>query len=181
MTICNNNDDELLNELKRGNMSAYKELFLKYHKLLSLDAFNILGDEMESDDVVQILFIEIWDRKLYLNINSCIKSYLRTAVRNKCFKKLSKNATNKRRLNAYLLNFQEHVDVDILERNEIAQGIGNIINELPGQRLHAFNLVYMEGKPYKEAAGEMGITINSLKTHLKLAIKTLKIRLHNFK
>jgi RNA polymerase sigma factor (sigma-70 family) len=181
MAMCNNNDDVLLNELKGGNMSAYKELFLKYHKLLSLDAFNILGDEMESDDVVQVLFIEIWDRKLYLNINSSIKAYLRTSVRNKCLSRLSKNATDKRRLDTYLLDFEEHTDVDVLERNEITQGIDKIINELPGQRLHAFDLVYMQGKPYKEAAGEMGITINSLKTHLKLAVKTLKNRLHNFK
>ena len=55
------------------------------------------------------------------------------------------------------------------------------LNKLPAQRLKAFTLVYMEEKKYEEAAAEMGISINSIKSHLKLAVKSLKNQLHNIK
>jgi RNA polymerase sigma-70 factor (ECF subfamily) len=51
------------------------------------------------------------------------------------------------------------------------------LNELPAQRFKAFNLVHMEDKKYHEAAKEMGISVNSLKSHLKLAVKFLRMRL----
>ena len=173
-------DDILLSELNRGSMAAYQQIFLKYHKFLCTEAFNLLGDEMESDDIVQVLFIEIWDKKLYLNINS-IKSYLRIAVRNKCLSKISKNSTKRKLQDIYHLNFEEQIAEDYMERNELNRGMTACINELPSQRLHAFDLVYMQGKPYKEAAIEMGITVNSLKTHLKLAVKMLRIKLQSFR
>ena len=54
--------------------------------------------------------------------------------------------------------------------------IRSLLSELPLQRLEAFNLVYIENKKYQQAADEMGISINSIKTHLKLAVKTLRKR-----
>ena len=56
-----------------------------------------------------------------------------------------------------------------------------IFNQLPVQRRKAFKLVYLEDKKYKEAAEEMGVSVNSIKTHLKLAVKALQQKLINFK
>jgi DNA-directed RNA polymerase specialized sigma24 family protein len=56
-----------------------------------------------------------------------------------------------------------------------------ILADLSMQRMQAFTLVHYENKKYKDAALEMGISINSLKTHLKLAIKTLKAGLKSAK
>jgi RNA polymerase sigma-70 factor (ECF subfamily) len=63
-----------------------------------------------------------------------------------------------------------------MECKEENANIRSLLKELPVQRLEAFNLVYIENKKYQQAAGEMGISINSIKTHLKLAVKTLRKR-----
>lgn len=167
-------DNTLLEELKAGDMNAFEKVFNKYHKLLSIEAYHLLGDEMEADDIVQVLFIELWDKKYYKHIDQSLKAYLRTALRNKCLTRLSKGITDKKRLDTYILNTDVICFDDKLERREVALGMETIINDLPAQRLHAFNLVYLQQKKYKEAAAEMGITPNSLKTHLKLAVKTLR-------
>lgn len=52
-----------------------------------------------------------------------------------------------------------------------------VLSELPTKRFRAFQLVHLEDKKYSEAAHEMGISINSLKSHLKLAVKFLKMRI----
>jgi RNA polymerase sigma-70 factor (ECF subfamily) len=48
---------------------------------------------------------------------------------------------------------------------------------MKGQKLTAVKMVYLEGKKYKDAANEMGISVNSLKTHLKSALKMLRLGL----
>ena len=55
-----------------------------------------------------------------------------------------------------------------------------LLGELSTQRLEVFSLVYLEDKKYKEAAEEMGITVNSVKTHLRLALKTLQQKFRGF-
>jgi len=52
-----------------------------------------------------------------------------------------------------------------------------LLREFPTQRQRAFNLVYLQHKKYHEVADNMGISVNSLKTHLKLAVKTLRNKL----
>jgi RNA polymerase sigma-70 factor (ECF subfamily) len=170
------NDMLLLNSLKQGNLDAYGILFKKYYKLLATQAFYILKDEMEAEDIVQLLFIEIWDRQLYLNINTSIKAYLQSAVYNRCLNAISKHNTAQKKLDQYqlFLNYKgSEAEVDHYHAEKV---INEILREMPEQRSRAFNLVYLEDKKYKEAADEMGITINSVKTHLKLAMKSLRLK-----
>jgi len=71
-------------------------------------------------------------------------------------------------------------------QEEVANGLQEqqiqmIFNELPTQRQRAFKLVHLDHKKYQEAADEMGVSINSVKTHLKLAVKILQQKLINLK
>lgn len=176
------NDDMLfLQKLKGDPGKAYEEMFRKYYKALTIEAYFLLKDEMEAEDQVQLLFIEIWDKQLYLNIRISIKSYLHTAIRNKCLSFLEKSRNQHKRFHDYVNTLDNKVPGNIVERNETERRLTAILHELPNQRLKAFSLVYLENKRYKEAAEEMGITVNSIKTHLKYALKILHQKFENFK
>lgn len=173
-------DEIILEKLNAGDVSAYKILFKRYYKLLSMQAFYILDDEMESEDLVQILFSEIWEKQLYRNINSSLKAYLIIAVKNRSLKILEKRKTALKRIDRYIytLNHEEYADV---ERNKATDNLYNLLEELPRQRQQAFTLVHIEEKKYREVAVQMGITVNSVKTHLKLAVKELRQRIIDLK
>lgn len=171
----------LLLQLKEGNIDAYEQLFKKYYKQLLMEAYFLLKDEMEAEDQVQSLFIEIWDRQLYLNINTSVKSYLHVSIRNRCLGVIKKEKTAQKRIDKYAYTLDEADEVNVVERRESDGRLATILSELPGKRSQAFSLVYLEDKKYKEAADEMGITINSVKTHLKLAVKALQQRLVHLK
>jgi RNA polymerase sigma-70 factor (ECF subfamily) len=177
----NNDDNYLLDQLKAGDLTAYEQLFKRYYKLLNLHAYYILKDEMEAEDQVQSLFIEIWDKRLYNHIRSSVKSYLYTAIKNKCLIALEKKKINNKRLNRYVSTLEYKTDKNTAIENESEKSVNAIINELPAQRQQAFSLVYLENKKYKEAARIMHITTNSVKTHLKLAMKELRAGFMNFK
>jgi RNA polymerase sigma factor (sigma-70 family) len=165
-------DNQIVEQLKQGNQEAFKLLFKKYYKLLNVSAFYILRDEMEAEDTVQNLFLDFWERQLYKNINSSLNAYLKTAIRNMCLKRVEKGTQIQKKLVDYQYTLTEIEEAEQAPAQEIYTE--KVLANLSIQRLQAFTLVHYQNKKYKEAAFEMGISINSLKTHLKLAVKTLK-------
>lgn len=166
------NDAQLMELLVMGNKEALELLFKKYYKLLTISAFYILKNEMEAEDMVQAFFVDFWERRLFNNINSSLKAYLTTAIRNRCLKEIEKEALRQKRLADYQYTISE-----LEEEQEVICGeinVDKILADLSVQRFQAVTLVHYQNKKYKEAAYEMGISVNSLKTHLKLAFKTMR-------
>ncbi len=170
-------DQILLDELKKGNKSAYEAVFKKYYKMLVAKAYFILEDEMEAEDLTQNLFVTIWQKSHFLSIKTSIRAYLFRAVHNECMMILRNKKVSDRRLKAYTHTLAEEEEPLTEQYDE--NHLNLIFNELPVQRQKAFKLVYIEDKKYKEAAEEMGVSVNSIKTHLKLAVKTLKNKISN--
>jgi len=165
------NDSQIIEQLKAGDKEAFEAVFKKYYKLLNVSAFYILQDEMEAEDTVQGFFVDLWEKQLFANINSSLKAYLTTAIRNRCLKKVESETRTQKKLVDYKYTLTE-VEEEETPIPEIYPE--KMLADLSMQRMQAFTLVHYENKKYKDAALEMGISINSLKTHLKLAIKTLK-------
>jgi RNA polymerase sigma factor (sigma-70 family) len=168
------NDDLILLLLKDGNKNAYEHLFHKYYRPLRLQACSLLKDNMEAEDQVQDLFIEIMDKKLANKINTNLSSYLKTCLYHKCLIVLNKKRRRQFQIEQYTLGCATFVNDDHLEHRESQAFVHQLLKNLSAQRLNVCKLVYLEKKKYKEAAVEMGITINSVKTHLKLANKALR-------
>lgn len=163
---------------KEGDLKSFKQLFEKYYKLLSARAFYMLDDEMEAEDAVQNLFIDIWNKKLYLNINFSLKPYLHKAIHNRCLNIIQKKKADQKKaeLYAYTLTELDHFDFTVEAPTEKLLMFS--LETLPSRQYYAFNLVHIEDRRYKDAAQEMGISINSFKTHLKLAVRGIKKQLN---
>jgi len=172
--MLNHDQNELLSKFKSGDKAAFEQVFRLYLKPLRLNAFLILKNEQEAEDLVQQLFLDIWNQQLYRNIQSSLKAYLHTSIKHRCLnylKKLSRQTKN-------LYEYAVQQDTDTAEVNEQpSPQLLTVLDGLPAQQLKAFHLIHMENKRYREAAEEMGISINSLKSHLKLAVKFVRIKL----
>jgi RNA polymerase sigma-70 factor (family 1) len=155
---------------------AFELLFKKYYKPLVVQAFVILGDSMEAEDLVQGLFIDLWDKNYGDIVHTSIRSYLYRAVKNRSLNVIERRNTEQKRSERYKLTLTESIFNQEIEQDEMKLEIDRIMSSLPQQRLQTFNLVYLEDKKYKEAASELGISINTVKTHLKLAVKYLRVK-----
>lgn len=174
-------DSELLIELKQGNSKAYDQIFLKYYKVLCVNAYFFLKDYQASKDLVQVFFLEIWEKKLYLNLEGEIKGYLYRSVQNRCLNSLRKEESDQRkRMGFYEVYSNETNMPDHNISESLYNRLANALQQLPKQRQVALQMVYFEKKKYQEAATVMGISINSLKTHLKIGIKNLREQVGNF-
>lgn len=167
--------NELLSLLKLGDRSAFEQMFRLYLKPLRLNAFLLLKNEQEAEDLVQQLFLDIWNQQLYKNIQTSLKSYLHTAIRHRCLNHLKALSRQSKKLHEYAIQVQTNTE----ELNEVpAPQFLTLLNGLPTQQGRAFDLIHMQNKRYQDAATEMGISVNSLKSHLKLAVKFVRIRVN---
>ncbi|NLR81549.1 RNA polymerase sigma factor [Chitinophaga eiseniae] len=164
----------LVQRLKEGDATAYDDLFMKYHKLLCLNAYWFLRNDAEANDLVQTFFLDIWDKKLYLHFEGDIKGYLHQAVKNRCLTYLKKQKAEREQQVAFT-QLQDATCTGHAENSpDYYKQALTAINEMAIQKRSAIQMVYMEGKRYQEAADEMGISINSFKTHLKRGLKVLR-------
>jgi RNA polymerase sigma-70 factor (family 1) len=171
-------DTELLQRLKEGDINAFDGIFLKYYKLLCVNAYFFLKDEQESKDLVQFFFLEIWEKKLYMSLEGEIKGYLYRSVQNRCLNRLRKQESTQKKLNIFSNFFANDTEEEPLPES-FYSSLNEALMGLPTQRREAIQMVYLHNKKYQEAADVMGISINSLKTHLKIGLRNLRERINN--
>ena len=153
---------------------SFERLFnYLYPDLLSF-ARAIVFNLDEAEDIVQDVFCYIWDRRKSIVIHTNIETYLFKSVRNACLNRLS-----------HIKITDEHADrvreawffsnnIDPYENEDILKIIDEISEQFPERMKRVFQLRKEFGLSYEEIAQEMGISINSVKTHLKRAFKQIR-------
>ncbi len=143
-----------------------------YHELVTY-ANGYLFEKASSEDVVQEVFVRLWEKSNRINLKTNLKPYLYAMVRNKCLNKLKalKIADDSNILNAQIsLSFDQEPDWSIEQEKEIRnQQALNIIENLPLRMRSIVELRFRENYRYKEIADELNVSINTVKTQLKRA------------
>lgn len=167
-------DRNIMELFQTSPKEALRLLFDAYHFKLCVYAVQLTDSFDMAEDIVQDFFVYFWEKKYYLNINQNLRYYLYLSVRNAAINALQKNK---------MLSMEELSGIDMSipeeptdeeeqeERNKI---LLEKLEKLPPQELQAVKAVIMENKKYKEAAEELHISVNTLKTHLARALKQLR-------
>lgn len=156
------------------NKEYFEELYREYYSSLVRFCEGILFDSEEASDVVQEVFLEIWKKKKSVQIESTIKTYLYTCVKYRAFSRLRKlNIIDKHQdqvKEAYLYG----LDQDSLPDEELKIRIRELVDSFPPQMKMVIECHSFYGWKYQEIADELGISINSVKTHVKRAYKRFR-------
>ncbi len=169
-----NSDVGLLTRIKQGDSAAFDALFRKYYKMLCVNAFFYLKNEADAEDLVQTFFIEFVEKRIFEHLEGEIKGYLFKSIHNRCLNHIRKSNSLKAKQEEFEFVDEERNSDEYLMRENVYVLIERALYDLPLQRKQALTMVYLENRRYQEAADRMGISINSLKTHLKLGLKSLR-------
>ena len=165
----------LTRELKEGKEVAFDYLFRTRYKNLCRFAATFVIHFDVAEDIVQEVFEKIWKKSTRIDEEESIDSYLFVAVRNACFTFL-KNKRERVDLEAVKQNLETPevvIEFDTSELNRLWREIDN----LPVQCKIVFKLVVLEDMKYKDVAESLDISINTVKTQMKIAYKTLREKL----
>lgn len=165
----------LTRELKEGKEVAFDYLFRTRYKNLCRFAATFVIHFDVAEDIVQEVFEKIWKKNTRIDEGESIDSYLFVAVRNACFTFL-KNKRERVDLEVVKQNLEtpeEVIEFDTPELNRLWKEIDN----LPVQCKIVFKLVVLEDMKYKDVANSLDISVNTVKTQMKIAHKTLREKL----
>lgn len=152
-------------------------LFSEYYHALCLQAKFILTDADIAKDIVQEFFCHVWDIRAQLGVIHDFKHYASRAVRNACLTYLKQAKRNI----PYDSLFSEALAADDraereqqLTRAEREKALWAVIGRLPEQRRIIFLLTNKDGLSYAQVGERLGISINTVKTQIRLAYQFLR-------
>ena len=179
----------LLEQIKHGDTKAFETIYHEYYEMLCRFAMQILRSSPLAEEVVDDVLFHLWDHREELDIKF-LRAYLLRAVRNHCLNKLKSADYRNHRFTSeisiieqqgYLSKiFDEDHPLEKMLYKEMQAKLEKAMASLPEESKRVFMKCRTEGKKYSEAAAELGISVNTVKYHLKkvsrlliLAFKTI--------
>lgn len=172
-------DSDLFELLKNNDKEAFLEIYDRYKVLLQNHAIRKLSELDDVEDIIQELFIDLWEKRANIHLTTGLGNYLYTAVRNRIFNLFYKRQRQASYLNSLVSVIEkgEHVTDLAMREKEFAEIIKNEIDLLPPRMREVFLLHRNESLTYKEIADLLGTSELTVATQIKKSLKTLRIRL----
>jgi RNA polymerase sigma-70 factor (family 1) len=173
MPTGNKEIDTLLSNIQNDNHFAFSRLFDLYKAKVYNFAYKFVLTEDNADEITQIVFIKLWENRKKLNITTSFDSFLYVLTKNACFDFLRKVVNDKKLLDSFITTYQYYLNNDNVEdsirHQEFISCTEEIIEKLPPKQKEVFTMSVFDKKSYGEIAKIMNISINTVKTQLKLA------------
>lgn len=172
----NSDEIELIKRLQKGDTEAYLALYERYHLLVYQWSLKLVKIPQIAEDIVQEVFLKIWVIRDRLNPDQSFPAFIYRIGRNRAFSVLKKIATDEKlsaQVMSHLSNTAESAENRVMW-HQYEQLLNNAIEQLPQQRQKVFKLCRQEGKTYDEVAIELGISRNTVKEHMVMAVKNIR-------
>ena len=178
----NKEEKFLLGQLAIGDQSSYQKLFHTYYTDLCRFCMRYVRNHEVSEEIVQDVFIYLWEKRSVINISISFKAYLYTAVRNKSINYL-KLQLPKDQMKDDIDNFEISSNYDVeseLTFKELSQKVDEAIDSLPTKCKAIFILSRESGHTYREIAQELDISIKTVENQMVIALRKLREHLHPY-
>jgi RNA polymerase sigma-70 factor, ECF subfamily len=171
------NDEHVFEQIKQNNEQAFSCLFEKFYSPLCKYIYTYTKDEVESENLVQEVFINIWNKRDKVNIKTSVSSYLYRSVKNSAINFLTKNARNRTESLEDIGELEignEDSEIDENEFLEMEKKFSEALASLPTKCKNIFIMSRVENLKYREIAKKLDISIKTVETQMSIAIKKLK-------
>ncbi len=159
-----------------GIEEIFSQIYRSYHGRVFLFALKRTGDERYAEDLVQTVFLKIWERQETLRSGRVTEALIFTIARNLIIDRYRKGVLH----STHLADLQIPVESDarpVDTSDERMAVLNKAINALPTRRREAFLLSRYHGLTYREIADEMSISPKTVESQISMALKTLRKQL----
>jgi RNA polymerase sigma-70 factor (ECF subfamily) len=174
-------DLEIFSKLARDDEKAFSELFHRYYPALCLFAVQFLNDDEQSRELVQEVFVQLWEKRKQIRVHSSVKSYLFRAVKNQLINWVNHQKVEQKYLDKVLSEKIEIQPGQYYLEVDLHQKIAASVEALPSKRREIFKLSREKGLSYREIAGELQISVKTVETQMGLALQQLREDLKEYR
>lgn len=171
-------DRYLIEEINKGNDNAFIELYERYWDKLYFACYSRINSRTETEDILQELFVELWNNRKKIVIKTSVAAYLYTAVKYKIFRFIDSKNVRKR----YLIRIEnedfyksEHTTDKKLLFDELYYLIEQKIEKLPPKCKLIFKLSRFENFSSAEISSKLNLSERTVHNQITKANKILRL------
>ncbi|MBS1322497.1 MAG: RNA polymerase sigma-70 factor [Parabacteroides sp.] len=179
-------EEQIVRGVKEGDENAFRILYDKYYQRLFCMSRQYLQDEFLAETIVSDVFFHLWENRKTIDIQISLNAYLIRMVRNFSLNYLQKNyvgrevSLNDMDMTSPLLFLSDEYPLGRLMEKELMAKVQEEIERLPKETRQVFILSRLEELKHDEIAARLGISVNTVKYHIKQALSILRDRLKDY-
>lgn len=170
------NEKELLSRLRQGDQEAFTQLYHLYSERLYRNLLALVKSEQLAEEILQDIFVQFWEKRATIDIQSSFRSYLFRIGENKVHD-FYRKARRDQKLHAYIKAAASeqytHIEEALLSR-ENAGLLQQAIDTLPPQRRQVFEYCKLQGRSYREVSELLGISTSTINDHIVKATRDIR-------
>ena len=170
-------DNVLFEKIAQSNVLAFDTLFVRYYTKLCYYSNKITRKNEISEEVVQNVFIKVWENREFFHIEKSIKSYLYRSVYNLSLNAIRNNirVNNSVEIDSNCMDFKsyDNADNDIL-LNELEFRLFETINSFPEKQKNVFILRCIDGLSYKQISAELNMSERMVEKYVSKSLVDLR-------
>jgi RNA polymerase sigma-70 factor, ECF subfamily len=172
----NIDDNQLVTRIRQSDKDAFRLLYGRYSKKIYFFSLKYLGNNVESEELVQSVFINVWENRESLDATNSVKSYIYKAAVNYIYNYLKKRTIHARYMESQKHRDEvhsNHTDEQVLF-NDLERSLNSVIGTLPLQQQTIFQLNHYEGLTHKEIALKLDLSVRTVENQMYRAQKTIR-------
>ncbi len=157
------------------NQFTFQKVFDIYYNPLCRFAAGYLQDTDDAQEIVQQVFINMWQNRETINPQGQIRSYLFTSVKNRCLNHIR----DRKKFRSYYLDVEVELEIPVLEKDnllekDIEKQLAETLDKLPEKCRKVFMLCRFEDMKYKEVARKLDISQKTVEAQMSKALRILR-------
>jgi RNA polymerase sigma-70 factor (ECF subfamily) len=170
-------NQELLILIHEGDMIAFYNIYERYCKRLYGFVLKYIKNEADAEEIVQEVFVKVWEARSKIDIYSSFESFLFTIAYNSTISLFRKRVCEKKYLE--YLKLLQHLEkapdlTDEIQFNDLNSKVQTLLNELTTRQKEIFLLSREEGLSHEEIAKKLDISVNTVKKHMVNSLAFLR-------
>lgn len=174
-------EQEILLRIRDDNKEAFTLLYRCYYTDLVLFCGNFMKERENCEDIVQIVFLKLWNDRKTIQIESSLKSYLLRAVRNSCYDEFRHQEVIRQHQNSFDTSILGNYDTEnYVLHSDLSTHLQDALQKLPESFRKAFILNRIDGLKYKEIADQLDVSVRTVEMRISKALELLRKQLKEF-
>lgn len=174
-------DEKLILRFKNGDIDAFRNIYDTFCDPLYRFTYSYLKDSFEAEEIVQDVFLKVWEKRSEVDLKKSFKSYLYRIAVNKVFNEL-KHRIVRQKFEQHAMR-QEHSTSETPETsiqfNELNKKVEQLLTELPEQQRNIFIMSRWKGLTNSEIAEQLGLSVRTVENQIYRAARFIKLHIND--
>jgi len=169
-------DSEIAGRIRKGDKGQFESLFRSSYVSLVKYARTLIRDQDTAEEIVQDLFVRLWQEREKINIESSLNGYLFRAVHNRCLHHIEHIKVVERHAEEISAGQPETTEdpLEILHYKDLQARVARILERLPERCSIIFCMSRFEGLKYNEIAEKLSVSVKTVEANMGRALKEFR-------